>query len=86
MVTLGSNNLVVVLSAQVHSLRLPGRKVSCDINGSAGAVVLANRPVLLKGRGAIDGRLVGTGSLEDVVGAAINGDRALARRSGGGVI
>jgi hypothetical protein len=85
-VTLGSNDLVVVLSAQVHSLGLPGRKVSSDIDGSAGAVVLADRPVLLKGRGTVNGRLVGTGGLEDVVGAAINGDRALARRSGGGVI
>lgn len=77
MVTLRGNNLVVVLRSQPHSLGGPGVEVSTDIDGSAGAVVVADGPVLLKGRGAIDGRLVGAGRLQDVVRAAIDVDGAL---------
>jgi hypothetical protein len=85
-VTLRSNNLVVVLSAQVHAVGSPGVEVGSDIDGAAGAVVLADGPVLLKGRGAVDGGLVGAGGLEDVVDAAVDGDGALEGGGGGGVV
>lgn len=80
MVTLGGDDLVVELSSQVHSVGSPGFEVSSNIDRSAGAVVLADRPILLKGRRAIDGRLVGAGRLQDAVRAAIDGDRALQGR------
>ena len=86
MVTLGCNNLVVVLSPQGHAKSSPGVEVSSDVDRSAGAVVLANGPVLLEGRCAINGRLVGAGGFKNGVCAAINGDRALGCCCGRGVI
>ena len=86
MVTLRGNNLVIVLSAQVHAVGSPGVEVGSDVDGAAGAVVLADGPVLLKGRGAVDGGLVGAGGLEDVVDAAVDGDGALEGGGGGGVV
>jgi hypothetical protein len=49
-------------------------------------VVLTNRPVLLEGRRTQDRRLVGAGRLQDVVGGAINGDRALGGRGRRGIV
>jgi hypothetical protein len=46
--------------------------------GRAGrALVLTNRPILLKGPGAINGWLVGAGRLSDLVGRAVRGDGTL---------
>jgi hypothetical protein len=53
-------NLVVV-AAKVHALASPGIEVSLHVDRTAGALVLANGPVLLKGLGTIDGWLVGAG-------------------------
>lgn len=39
----------------------------CDGDGSTSAVRLADRPVLLEGCGANDGRLVGAGGLVNIV-------------------
>lgn len=84
-VTLGGNNLVVVL-AKVHALAGPGVKVSLHIDGAGRALVLTNRPILLKGPGAIDGGLVGTGRLSDLVGRSIRGDGTLVLGLGRGVV
>lgn len=43
------------------------------VHTSAGALVLAHGPVLLKGRGAVDGWLVGARALRDLVGATVGG-------------
>ena len=48
-----------------------------EVDGAAGAVVGADRPVLLEGRGALDGRSVGALVGVDVVDSTINGDRSL---------
>lgn len=81
MVTLDGNNLVVVLRPQVHAVGSPGIEVSSNIDGSAGAVVLADGPVLMEGR-----ELVVADCLKDVVCASINGDGALEDRRGRGVV
>ena len=75
-VTLSSHNLVVVLT-ELEALGRPGIEVGLHIDRTAGALVLTNRPVLLKGRGAINGRLVGTSSLSNLVRRAVRGDSAL---------
>lgn len=55
---------------------------------STNTVRSANRPVLLKGRSALDGRLIGASCLVDVVGSAVARDAAfLCRtRAGSGVV
>jgi hypothetical protein len=63
--------------AELEALGSPGVEVGLHVDRTAGALVLTNRPVLLKGRGAIDGRLVGTSSLGNLVRRAISGDGAL---------
>lgn len=75
-VTLSGDDLVVV-ATKGHALAGPGVKVSLHVDRSAGTLVLANRPVLLKGPSSIDGWLVGTGRLGDLVGRAISGQRTL---------
>lgn len=47
-----------------------------DGNGSAGALVLADREVLAESAGTLDGRLVDLGVLADLVGRAVAGDAA----------
>ena len=51
-VSLSGNNLVVVLT-QLHALRSPSVEVSLHVDASTGALVLANRPVLLESLGAL---------------------------------
>lgn len=53
-----------------------------EVDGAAGAVLLADSPVLLEGGGTLNGRLVGAGSLEKGVGAAV--DLGGANGAGGG--
>ena len=81
-VTLGRDDLIVMRS-QCHSKGSPCLKVSTDIDGSARAVTGTNGPVLLEGRRSLNGRLIGAGRLEDLVGAAVHSDgtlRACGRR------
>lgn len=52
------------------------------VDRTARALILANRPVLLKGRGAIDGWLVSAGRLSDLVRAAVRGHGAFVGRLG----
>jgi hypothetical protein len=84
-VTLSGDDLVVVV-AKVHTLAGPGVEVSLHVDRSAGALVLTNRPVLLKGLSSIDGWLVGTGRLGDLVGRAVSSQGTLVLGLGGGVV
>ena len=56
--------------------------MSAEVDGAAGAVLLADGPVLLEGGGTLDGRLVGAcvGALD--VGRAVGGDGAELRYAG----
>jgi hypothetical protein len=65
---------------ELHALAGPRIKVSLHVDRTAGALVLANRPVLLKGRGTINGWLVGAGALGNLVGAAVGSDSTLVLR------
>ena len=47
-----------------------------DVDGTAGALVLADGEVLAESAGALDGRLVDLGVLADLVGGAVAGDAA----------
>lgn len=75
-VTLSGNNLVVV-GTKPHALAGPGIEVSLHVDRAGRALVLTNRPILLKGPGAINGWLVGAGRLSDLVGRAVRGDGTL---------
>ena len=60
--------------------------MSAEVDGTAGAVLLADGPVLLEGGGALDGRLVGAGGLEESVGAAVDLGGADGGGGGGRVV
>lgn len=85
LVTLSSHDHVVE-RAKVEANTLPGINVSAEVDGAAGAVVAADSPVLLEGGGALDGRLVGAGGLEEGVGAAVDLGRAHGGGGGGGIV
>ena len=85
MVSLSSDDLVVV-GAEWHAGLGPGVEVSSGIDGTANTLALTNGPVLLEGLGAVDGRCVSTGGLEDVVGGSISGHCAFLGGSARGVV
>lgn len=78
-VTLGSNDLVIML-AQAHALGSPLIEMCLYVDCSAGSLVDADAPELLEGLGALNGRLVHTGALCDLVAGAIHGEGALVGR------
>jgi hypothetical protein len=55
-------------------------------NGSADALLTANRPVLLEGLGTLDGRRVGAGADVDVVVCAVASNLTLLLAAAGGVV
>lgn len=55
-------------------------------DGSADALLSANRPVLLEGLGALDRRRVGARANVDVVGCAVARNLALLLAAAGGVV
>jgi hypothetical protein len=69
-----------VLGTKLHASLGPSVKVSLDINAATDTLLLADGPELLEGRGAVDGGLVDARGLEDVVGAAVDGDGGLLGR------
>jgi len=77
---------LVVECAELQSRRRPRVEVVRGGDSSAGAVALADRPVLVEGRGALDRRLIDALSFVDVVCRAVRGETALERRAGGGVV
>lgn len=74
------------MGTQVQSDGSPGVEVSSGVDSAAGSLALADRPVLLKGLGALDGRSVGSSADIDVVGSTVACDGALPRSTGGGVV
>lgn len=76
LVTLSGNNLVVEV-AQVHSQLGPSIEVVGSGHSAAGTLALADGPVLVEGRSALDGGLVDLLVLVDVVGSAIAVDGTL---------
>jgi hypothetical protein len=83
--TLRGYNLVVVCS-KLHALAGPSIEVSLHVDTTTSALVLADRPILLKGPGTINGWLIGAGALCNLVGAAIAGHSTLVLGVGGRVV
>jgi hypothetical protein len=71
LVALGSHDHVVE-GAEVEAGAGPGVNVGGKVDGAAGAVVGADRPVLLEGRGALDRGLVLARGLQEGVGGAVD--------------
>ena len=75
LISLGGDDLVVV-RPELEAVLGPRVEVGANVDRARGAVVLADRPELVKGAGALDGRLVDAAGLGDGIGAAILGDGA----------
>jgi hypothetical protein len=84
-VALSGNNLVVVLT-ELHALGRPSVEVVLHVDASAGALVLADGPVLLEGLGTIDARRICASCGCDLVAGTVGGDGSLDLGLGGGVI
>jgi len=69
----------VVEGAHRHSQTGPLAEVVCGGNGSTSSLRLTNTPVLLEGRGTLNGRFIGAGGNVDVIHATIGGDGAFHR-------
>jgi hypothetical protein len=77
----------VVPGAEVEvALLLPLVEVLAGIDSAADALLATDGPVLVKGRGTLDGRLVDAAGLVDVVGAAVVIDCAEPGGAGRGVV
>ena len=74
------------MGAELHAKAGPCAEVSAHVDGAGRALALADRPELLEGRGALDGRCVGALVGVDIVDAAVDGDRALLGGAGAGVV
>lgn len=85
LIPLGRNDLIVMLS-QVQPISRPRAEVVLHVDRASDTLALTNAPVLLKGAGAIDGGLVGTGRDIDVVSRAIGLVGALVLSSLAGVV
>ena len=77
-IPLGGHNDIVV-AAKPHTNLGPLVKVLLGRDGAADALLLAHRPVLLEGAGALDGRLVDARAGEDLVVALLVAEGALGR-------
>ena len=60
--------------------------MSLHINTASDSLARPHGPILLKGLGSIDGRLVVTGGLVDVVGTAVGVDGSLVGPAAAGVV
>jgi hypothetical protein len=85
LVTLSSHNLVVVIS-EPQSVGIPGVEVGLHVDTSAGALVPANREILLKCANSINRGLVDASLGVNVIGASVGVDGALIVASAAGVI
>jgi hypothetical protein len=74
------------MASKIDPQRFPGIEMICCIYRSARAVGGTDRPILLKGCGALNRGLVGAGGFEDVVSAAVTGDRAFLGGACGGIV
>lgn len=84
-VALGGDDLVVVLAELKTSIG-PSLEVSGHVDGTADALVLADRPVLLEGPRSLNGRGVDARADAELVVAAVSIDRALVLRARRGVV
>jgi len=67
---------LIVVRAEVQTCGPPGIGVVGERDSAARALALADAPELLKRLGAVDGRLVHTSALVEVVGPAVTGEAA----------
>ena len=72
--------------AELKTHLCPSIEVRLSGDGSAAALVVADRPVLLKGLGSLDGRSVDTSGGSNLVGRSIGSHAALGLGCGGRVI
>ena len=86
LVPLGRHNHVVPAAQVEVALLLPLVEMLARVDGAADTLDPADRPVLVKGRSALDGRLVDALGLVDVIGAAIVLDGAELLRSRRGIV
>lgn len=77
---------LVVESSHSHTEAFPCVEVVCSSDSPTGSVGGTNRPVLLKGRCALNGRCIGTSRLVDLVGTPITGDGAFVCKAGARVV
>lgn len=63
------------MAAKIHAVSAPGIEMVLHVDRSADTLSLANRPILLEGPSAINGRLVGAGRDVDVVVCAVRVER-----------
>lgn len=84
-VTLNSKNLVIERS-KLQANIAPSVEVSTSVDRAAGALVAADRPVLLESAGTLNGGSVGTGAGVDVVDGAIDVDLSLLGGARRGVV
>lgn len=82
---LGGKDLVVVV-AGLEAVLGPGAEVVLHVDGTRGALVLADREELGEGLGARDGGLVDLGVGADLVGRAVAGQGADLGAGGAGVV
>lgn len=75
-VSLGRHDDIVMV-AQLHAQLGPLLEVPLGSDGAADPLLLAQRPELLEGPGALDGRLVDTPASEDLVLALLEREVAL---------
>jgi len=85
-VSLGGDDLVVELRAQLHPSGGPRVEVVPDRDGPAAPVCLADGPELVERRSADDRGLVYALRLEDLVNGAVGSETALERGTGGRVV
>lgn len=85
LVTLSGDNLVVVL-AKLHAGVSPGVEVVLHVDAATDTLLSADRPVLVEGPGTVNGGLVVTGGLVEVVSATVGVDSALVGGSAAGVV
>jgi len=72
-----SRNDLVVESSEWHAEGCPGIKMTRGSDSSGTTFRLADGPVLVKGRSTLDGWLVDTLALVDVVGTSVANDGSL---------
>ena len=85
LIPLRRHNLVVE-RAQLHSETGPHVEMVCGGDSPTRALGLAHGPVLIEGRGSLDGGLIGAGVGVYVVGGAVGGDAAFVCGARRGVV
>ena len=85
LIALSSHDLVVVC-AESHTIARPSIEVVLHVDAATAALGLADRPILLKGPRAINGRLVGARRQRNIIVAAISVHAPFALRTAAGIV